>query len=493
MSEQAPAAQSVNVNPSGEPDVTPENKKKAVAWFERGSTVADTRNYDYAIECYLNGLQLWPEAIEEGIVPLRDLALKRQAAGGKKPGLGDTLKRSTSTKDKKNNLLNALFLSTKDPQNASYLEAIAKNATELGCLHILTWVFPILYDSLRTDKNLKPERLLNLRDWCEQAADMLETDPQGMDFLQKALSLAEVAEALGARTLADSQRKKNLAAKITMRKGKYDTATSFRDSIDDAKAQEKIHDQDRVVKTEDQYNNILANARKAYEDAPTVAAKLFGLVDLLVGRERYEEENEAIALLKKKHEETKEYRFRSRMQDILLKQARRRAGELTRQAQSATDAAAKTSYQQKAEKLAKDIVAFELKTLSERVENYPTDMNVRYQYGDALFRAGKYDEAISVFQVAQNDPKNKARALLKTGQCFFLTKFYPEAAETFKQALDGLEIQNDDTGKELMYSLGRCFEELKKPDEALAYYSRVAQLEFNYRDARARITKLRGV
>ena len=68
------------------------NLEKAMAFFDRAEEVAATDNFDYAIEMYLDGLATWPTALEEGHKPLRDIALRRQAAGVKKSGFGDKSK-----------------------------------------------------------------------------------------------------------------------------------------------------------------------------------------------------------------------------------------------------------------------------------------------------------------------------------------------------------------------------------------------------------------
>ena len=56
---------------------------KARAFFQRAEEVASTNNFDYAIELYLDGLRLSPDALEDGHAPLRQLGLIRQGRGGK--------------------------------------------------------------------------------------------------------------------------------------------------------------------------------------------------------------------------------------------------------------------------------------------------------------------------------------------------------------------------------------------------------------------------
>ena len=57
---------------------------KAKAFFDKAGKVAETKNFDYAIDMYIEGLKRAPDALEDGHAPLRRLALIRQGKGGKK-------------------------------------------------------------------------------------------------------------------------------------------------------------------------------------------------------------------------------------------------------------------------------------------------------------------------------------------------------------------------------------------------------------------------
>ncbi|MEA3226293.1 MAG: hypothetical protein U9Q07_10110, partial [Planctomycetota bacterium] len=57
---------------------------KARAFFEKAGKVAETGNFDYAIDMYLQGLRYAPDALIEGHLPLCELALHRQGKNGKK-------------------------------------------------------------------------------------------------------------------------------------------------------------------------------------------------------------------------------------------------------------------------------------------------------------------------------------------------------------------------------------------------------------------------
>jgi hypothetical protein len=60
---------------------------KAKAFFDRAVQVAERKNFDYAINMYIEGLRYAPEALEQGHLPLFELALRRRGENGKKPSM----------------------------------------------------------------------------------------------------------------------------------------------------------------------------------------------------------------------------------------------------------------------------------------------------------------------------------------------------------------------------------------------------------------------
>jgi tetratricopeptide (TPR) repeat protein len=125
------------------------------------------------------------------------------------------------------------------------------------------------------------------------------------------------------------------------------------------------------------------------------------------------------------------------------------------------------------------------------VENYPTDMRMKYEYGKRLVRARRYEDAIPMFQEARTDPRYRIVALNSIGQCFFHKEWYTDAVEMFQQALELVETGDDAQIKELRYNLGRAYEADGNVEEALANFRRVAQVDYNYLDVKNRVDTLR--
>jgi hypothetical protein len=278
-----------------------------------------------------------------------------------------------------------------------------------------------------------------------------------------------------------SMEMRDVAGKLTILKGQYSSAESYRDSIRDTDAQKELHDRERLVQSDERVDEIIAKARAAHEADPKDRKALMDLAELLCRREDERQEKEAISLLVKAYKESSEYSYRQRAEDIRIRQLVRKAREL--------DAA---GDKEALDKHRREQVRFELDVFKSRIRHYPTDMRLRYRYGELLFKAGQFDEAIPVLQEARNDPKNRFKCSLYIGRCFYKKTYNSGAIDTFKEAIANYELPDDPTGKELHYWLARAYEADGQALEALKTYGQLIQWDYNYRDVRKRIDDLKG-
>ena len=58
--------------------ISEEQQKKATAFFDKARAVGSTGNFEFAIEMYIQGLQIDPENLE-GHMELREISMKRMA------------------------------------------------------------------------------------------------------------------------------------------------------------------------------------------------------------------------------------------------------------------------------------------------------------------------------------------------------------------------------------------------------------------------------
>lgn len=469
--------------PSGPPTFSDGDKAKARQWFKKAMDCRERREYDYAIECYITGLATWPEAVEEAHMPLRSLAVQRMQAGGKKPGMMDSFRKPTGGKDFKQAMLNAEHLLAMDPDNGKYMDALLRNAAKAGYVEAVKWVAPLSLASMKKDKKPDRSRFKAFRECLIEAAEKAEAAGKGelkTWLLEQAVQSIDyqVARTPGDEDLRNEQR--DLSGKLTISRGKYDKGETFRDSLQDAETQKQLHDAERVKQGESTYALLVETARREYEANPTVPGKINAYTDALLKAERDAEENTAIDVLMRTYEQSKNYSFKLKADDVRLRQMKRHLNAIREKAASGDDAdrAALRAAEQ-------EYLQAEFDIVRERVAKYPTDLRLKYRLGQVLFSMKQFDEAIPILQAAQAEPKYRVRCQLMMGRAFFEKKQYAPASEVLAEALASYEL-TDDTTKELLYWLGRAHEANGKNTDAKSVYGRLLLIDYNYRNGEVR-------
>ena len=149
----------------------------------------------------------------------------------------------------------------------------------------------------------------------------------------------------------------------------------------------------------------------------------------------------------------------------------------------------------------------QMQELGLQVENYPTDLALKYRLGKLFYETGQFNEAIEQFQLAQNEPKLKREVLALMGKSFMELGGWEDAAiQTFRQALERDKGDDSELGMDLRYSLMCALmikaekdSDLESATEADSMAAALAIQQFNYRDVRekreeikALIAKLKG-
>jgi tetratricopeptide (TPR) repeat protein len=133
-----------------------------------------------------------------------------------------------------------------------------------------------------------------------------------------------------------------------------------------------------------------------------------------------------------------------------------------------------------------ELLQFKFDDLQSRVERYPNDFQLRYEWGVMLFENDYINEAIQQLQVAQRSVKNRVQALYYLGLCFTSKKQYDVAFRQFDTALQDLPIM-DANKKKVLYELGRISELRGEQKEAMDYYLQIYQVDIGYMDVAEKI------
>jgi len=425
---------------------------------------------------YLQGLNLDPEA-KDAHQGLRDISMKRKATGGKALGMFDRMKFLRPMKDAKAGMLAAEKVLAYDPGNSDAMEALMKASHKGGYWETTLWITAILFRA--NVDSPKPDYGKYIA-----VADVYEA----LSRFKEAADACQLAQRMKPDDMELSNRIKHLAAKETMKAGGYGTATDFRDSIKDRDTQEKLQAQDKGVQELGVMGKLINDAEGQYRLDPTEPGKLMKLVDALEKTEHPDYEGRALELLDDWYQKTKTFRYRKRAGEIQMRQWRRlEQSQIEYLNANKDDSQAIADFKQ----FQREKWEFELNEYNLWAENYPTETSFKFYAAERMFRLGKFEESIPLFQNAEADAKFRTKARMYQGRAFYELKFYDEAVDTL-DALVKEYANQDDAAKEMRYWAARAHEDRGDTDVAIKLYSAIVRMEFNFRDVQVRIRKLRA-
>jgi tetratricopeptide (TPR) repeat protein len=374
-------------------------------------------------------------------------------------------------------MLNAEYLLAKDPDNLEFIALFIKAAVEGEYFNTAEWIADIYFDAAKAANKNNPAPFMFLKDQYSR-----------MKLYDKSLQACSYAVKLKPNDGALADELKNLSANLAVQRGRYEEDGDFRKSIKDRKSQAKLQAQEAVIKSADFKTGAVSDAKKAYSADPDNAMNVKTLANALADMENDKSTAEAVKILNEAHGKTSDFSFKRSAGEITIKSMRRKA----RQAKASLEANPNDdSLREKFRAFAKEIIRVETEHYKGCVDNYPTDLKLKYEYGTRLLQAKRYDEAIPMFQDARHDPKNKIPAMDKVGICFFNKGWFTDSIDIFNEAIKGYDLEDDNVGKELRYNLARAYEKDGQLKEAYDLYRKLAQLDFGYRDVRNRVDKLR--
>lgn len=140
----------------------------------------------------------------------------------------------------------------------------------------------------------------------------------------------------------------------------------------------------------------------------------------------------------------------------------------------------------------KQLLETEIAEYRVRVERQPTDMTHRFNLGVRLVQSGDIDKAAAEFQRTVNDPKLKKNSHRYLGHCFTKKNLLDLAIQQYKLFLPLVEDTLSDEAKEGRYQLARLYEDRGNTAEAIAEYESLVAVALDFKDAAARLGKLRG-
>jgi tetratricopeptide (TPR) repeat protein len=121
-----------------------------------------------------------------------------------------------------------------------------------------------------------------------------------------------------------------------------------------------------------------------------------------------------------------------------------------------------------------------------RVDQNPTDPQLRFELGSALYKLGNHSDAIPHLQQATRNPHIRTKVLLMLGRTFKAKGMFDLSIKQLSDALADLHAM-DGTKKEVLYEKGVIHEEMGDKAAALDCFKQIYEVDYNYRDVAKRV------
>jgi tetratricopeptide (TPR) repeat protein len=461
-------------------EVTPERVPQKVRdLFNKGFAAFERGNLDYAIDLLSSCVEKEPGFLQARKF-LRSAEIQKMKQDGKDSSFSHMLTGVTSlpayTKvvamlkaGKAAEALSAAEgLLRKDPLNGKFIKVHAEAALAANYPEIAIQTLEVARDNMPDDPFIigwlgelyqKVGRTRAARDCFEKLCEICPNDPTVIKALKDAIAVD------------------------AMSSGKWEEVAekggTYQDMIRDKKEAGLLEKEAKAVKTEKDTDALIADTLEKIKAEPQNINYYRALARLYSDKKQFDDAigtlDKAIAMSPGDPE-----------LDSMMNQTRtaRFDHEIELMEAGGSDAATVD-----AKRFERETYVFE--NLQERVQRYPNDLKLRYEWGVKLFENDYVNEAIQQFQLSQRSPKHRSRTLYYLAMCFKQKKQYDMAIEQLKKAASEMSSM-DDTKKDILYELGVILEATGKVSEAAEYYKQVYQVDIGYKDIAKKIEKAYG-
>ena len=286
------------------------------------------------------------------------------------------------------------------------------------------------------------------------------------EYLSK-VHRAKPQDAAIARLLKDSE------ANATLDKGwrqaeENKNADTFRTLIDNKAEAERLEQQNKASKSEEDIGSLIKDAQAKIDAEPRNVNYYLALSSLFANAKRYEDAIVTIDRARSMLGNDGELDRRNSQFKIAKFEAEITALE------EAGDAEAVAAKQRERDQFVFDDIA-------ERVRRYPNDQILRYDLASQYFKYDYTDEAIEQYQIALKSPTVRVQSLHHLALCFRKKGLLDMAISQLEQALEFLPGINAQK-MELLYLMGEISLEEDKTEDAAKYFKEVYKNDIKFRD-----------
>jgi tetratricopeptide (TPR) repeat protein len=309
---------------------------------------------------------------------------------------------------------------------------------------------------------------------------------QECDEAGKAIQMLQRLQVMQPNNLQIQNELKHATALAAMQQARWEQADSFRDLIRDKDLAETLEQQERITARDEESRKKLIDATLASIAEQPSAGLYKKLASLYHQNKEFDKAIEAygkIPELTGNIDPAIENAITEVMSD------RYNAEISALQAQLAEQPADKDEIADQIAKAQNERDQTMLERYKKRVQDYPNEMQYRFDLGMLLWNQGQIDQALREFQLSQRNPHFAKKSQLFMGKCMTVKKMYDMAIEQFTAALSDLDRISEADRKDALYELSVAYEQKGDREQAMARLKELYGIDVNYRDTAQRLEK----
>ena len=344
--------------------------------------------------------------------------------------------------------------------NPAALTLLAESAKKLNAMFIAVEAYELLVE--KDDKN--EANIVKLGEYYK-------ADGQGIKYLTICQKLADKYPG----DLEKLALLREAAALASMEKGKWgqDGESDFKKNLNKSNTDQG----DRIIRAEDDIREMIEKYSKEIAEGNESIDTRRRLAELYLRAGEYEKAIEAYNWIVEKMG-TLDPAIDKAIEKANTAISKRKVEQMKAEGrpQEEIDAEIKANYD------------YRMGRFQERIQKYPNDLQIRFEYAELLWEGGAVDDALEQFQIAQRNPQHRLIAIVYLGRCFAAKNQFDMAIEQFNRALEDMPTMNADKMFTL-YHLGCTYDTMGKKKEALDCFKQIYAVDIKYLDVAERINK----
>ena len=328
-------------------------------------------------------------------------------------------------------------------------------------------------------------RNLQVLDWL---ADEYAANKQGTH----ALRIRQEICAMKPNDLIAQQKVRAAAALATMQTGKWeekgDGDEGYRKILKSKDEAVKLEQQDRIARNIDDVKDLIGGLEKQIAEGKGNQELIRKLADLYQKADQHDKAIEYYNMVSREIGAMDPFIDRAIEKSTVAKYERS-AKEWREYAETAPDK--KAEADRNIAIIEGQLNNFKLERALERVNNYPNDLQLRYELAIIYFELADFENALGQFQLSQKNPQRRLSSIVYLGQCFHKKKQYDIAIEEYTKAISEM-LTMDRQKMDALYFLGMTYEETDNIEKAVECFKQIYRASIKFKDVADRISRLAG-